>query len=202
MAHRFTSAAYPGAHLVEAVPILDYLTPAMAKWKREAQRDSHHIKAVIKQYCNDAVRNDLQQATLCAGLATDQVATGLSDSENAWLAATLAVGALETTSISLSFFLYAMSQHQNVQRQAQIELDRVVGQSCTPNFVDMVQLPYYVTAIVKEVLQWQPAVPLAAPHVVMEDDWYKGYFIPKGTTIIPNVWSMNRNKDIYGPDAD
>ncbi|GAW04364.1 cytochrome p450 [Lentinula edodes] len=179
-------AAYPGAHLVEAVPILDYLPSAMAKWKREAQRDSQHITAVVEQYYNDAVRNDLQQATLCAGLATDQVATGLSDIENAWVAATLAAGALETTSISLSFFLYAMSQHQNVQQQAQIELDRVVGQSRTPNFVDMAQLPY-VRAIVKEVLRWQPAVPLAVPHVVMEDDWYEGYFIPKGTTIIPNV---------------
>ncbi|KAJ3915046.1 cytochrome P450 [Lentinula edodes] len=189
LAHRFTSAAYPGAHLVEAVPILDYLPSAMAKWKREAQRDSQHITAVVEQYYNDAVRNDLQQATLCAGLATDQVATGLSDIENAW------------TCISLSFFLYAMSQHQNVQQQAQIELDRVVGQSRTPNFVDMAQLPY-VRAIVKEVLRWQPAVPLAVPHVVMEDDWYEGYFIPKGTTIIPNVWSMNRDKDIYGPDAD
>ncbi|KAH7875546.1 cytochrome P450 [Lentinula edodes] len=201
LAHRFTSAAYPGAHLVEAVPILDYLPSAMAKWKREAQRDSQHITAVVEQYYNDAVRNDLQQATLCAGLATDQVATGLSDIENAWVAATLAAGALETTSISLSFFLYAMSQHQNVQQQAQIELDRVVGQPRTPNFVDMAQLPY-VRAIVKEVLRWQPAVPLAVPHVVMEDDWYEGYFIPKGTTIIPNVWSMNRDKDIYGPDAD
>ncbi|KAJ3896443.1 cytochrome P450 [Lentinula edodes] len=201
LTHRFTSAAYPGAHLVESVPILDYLPPAMAKWKREAQRDSQHITAVVEQYYNDAVRNDLQQTTLCAGLATDQVATGLSDIENAWVAATLAAGALETTSISLSFFLYAMSQHQNVQKQAQIELDRVVGQSRTPNFVDMAQLPY-VRAIVKEVLRWQPAVPLAVPHVVMEDDWYEGYFIPKGTTIIPNVWSMNRDKDIYGPDAD
>ncbi|KAJ4467284.1 cytochrome P450 [Lentinula lateritia] len=203
MAHRFTSAVYPGAHLVEAVPILDYHPPAMAKWKREAQRDSHHIKAVIKQYYNDAVRNDLQQATLCASLATDQVATGLSDSE--CLACSHSCVSVETqymlTSISLSFFLYAMSQHQNVQEQAQIELDRVVGQSRTPKFADMAQLPY-VRAIVKEVLRWQPALPLAVPHVVMEDDWYEGYFIPKGTTIIPNVWSMNRDKDIYGPDAD
>ncbi|KAJ3850604.1 cytochrome P450 [Lentinula lateritia] len=201
LAHRFANAACPGAYLVEAVPILDYFPPAMAKWKREAQRDSQHITTMVKQYYNDAVRNDLQRSTLCAGLATDQVATGLSDVENAWVAVTLAAGALETTSISLSFFLYAMSQHQNVQEQAQIELDRVVGQSRTPKFADMAQLPY-VRAIVKEVLRWQPALPIAVPHVVMEDDWYEGYFIPKGTTIIPNVWSMNRDKDIYGPDAD
>lgn len=51
-----------------------------------------------------------------------------------------------------------MSQHQNVQEQAQIELDRVVGQSRTPKFADMAQLPY-VRAIVKEVHSSSDDVP-------------------------------------------
>ena len=29
---------------------------------------------------------------------------------------------------------------------------------------------------------------VAAPHRLMEDDWYKGYFIPKGSIVIPNIW--------------
>jgi len=35
----------------------------------------------------------------------------------------------------------------------------------------------------------------------MEDDWYEGMFIPKGTTCIPNVWYMNRDPEIYGENA-
>ena len=31
----------------------------------------------------------------------------------------------------------------------------------------------------------------AAPHTTTEDDVYKGYFIPKGTIIIPNSWLKN-----------
>jgi len=26
------------------------------------------------------------------------------------------------------------------------------------------------------------------PHVATEDDVYKGYFIPKGAIVVPNVW--------------
>ena len=28
----------------------------------------------------------------------------------------------------------------------------------------------------------------AVPHSTTEDDVYKGYFIPKGAIVIPNVW--------------
>jgi len=36
----------------------------------------------------------------------------------------------------------------------------------------------------------------------MQDDWYQGYFIPKGTICFANIWSLNRDRKIYGPDAD
>ena len=34
-----------------------------------------------------------------------------------------------------------------------------------------------------------------------QDDWYEGYFIPKGTIIIPNVWEMNHDPSTFGDDA-
>lgn len=35
----------------------------------------------------------------------------------------------------------------------------------------------------------------------LQDDWYDGYFIPSGTIIIANVWHLNRDERIYGPNA-
>lgn len=55
IAHRFTSAMYPGAHLVELIPILDYLPAAIAKWKRDAQRDYKRISNIFERYFNDTV---------------------------------------------------------------------------------------------------------------------------------------------------
>ncbi|KAF9070402.1 cytochrome P450 [Rhodocollybia butyracea] len=199
IAHRFTNAMYPGAYAVEILPILDYLPAPLATWKRDAKRDFKKISYILRRYFDDAVKNDTQRSSLCVNLSEDQ--SELTSVEKSWIAGTISIAALETTSNTLSFFIYAMTLHPNVQQQAQNELDRVVGRSRNPTFSDMPHLPY-VRAIVKEVLRWQPAIPLAVPHVSLKDDWYENYFIPKGTSCIANVWSMNRDKDVYGPDAD
>lgn len=71
------------------------------------------------------------------------------------------------TSNTLSYFLYAMILHPGIQEEAQKELDRVIGRSRNPTFADIPDLPY-VRAIVKELLRWQPAIPLAVPHISTE----------------------------------
>jgi cytochrome P450 len=35
------------------------------------------------------------------------------------------------------------------------------------------------------------------PHSVMEDDEYKGYFIPKGTLVLPSQWALLHDPEIY-----
>lgn len=87
----------------------------------------------------------------------------------------------------LTFFL-AMTLHPEVQRRAQRELDRIVGQGRLPKFDDRDSLPY-VSAIIKECLRWQPVGPLGVPHRSTADHVYKDqYFIPKGSIVISNVW--------------
>ncbi|KAJ3838054.1 cytochrome P450 [Lentinula raphanica] len=199
--HRFTSSLYPGAYLVEVLPILDYVPAKLVRWKRNATQDFHRISETFHKFYEDAVQNDQQRNSLCATLADTKLANGLTHAEKAWVTGSISVAALETTSTTLSFFIYAMIQHPHVQQQAQMELDRVVGRTRSPNFTDMAYLPY-MRAIVKEVLRWQPAIPLVVPRMAMEDDWYEGHFIPKGTALILNLWSMNRDRDVYGPDVD
>ncbi|KAJ3877326.1 cytochrome P450 [Lentinula edodes] len=199
--HISTNALYPGAHLVESLPILDYLPVAMAKWKRKAKHGFQQISNVYKNYYNIAVISNQQQPSLCVSLAENEVTGELSEVEKAWITGTISAASLDTTTVTLSYFLYAMSLHPSVQERAHHELDEVVGRSRIPTFDDMMELSY-IRAIVKEVLRWEPVTPLALPHAAMEDDWYKGYFIPKGTIIFPNVWSMNREEETYGRDAD
>jgi len=55
---------------------------------------------------------------------------------------------------------------------------------------------------VKEVLRWIPVDPIGLPHMSSQDDWYEGYFIPKGSICIANVWAIHRERAVYGDDAE
>ena len=77
-----------------------------------------------------------------------------------------------------------------VQKKAQAELMAVIGAHRLPEFDDEASLPY-VCALIKELLRWRSVVPLSVPHRSVEDDEYRGYFIPKGSIVISNIWCGN-----------
>jgi cytochrome P450 len=107
----------------------------------------------------------------------------------------------ETTSTTLMWWTHAMVAFPEAQRRAQAELDAVVGRERLPTYADAPRLPY-VRAIIKEVLRWRPVAPLGLPHIAAEDDWYDGIFIPKGATCMANIWHCNRDRSVFGDDAD
>lgn len=77
-----------------------------------------------------------------------------------------------------------MSLFPDVQRKAQEELGRIVGPDRLPEFSDLDDLPY-IQAVSLEAMRWMVVLPFAIFHRVICDDEYNGYFIPKGTTVIP-----------------
>uniref|UniRef100_A0A0W0FW70 Cytochrome P450 n=1 Tax=Moniliophthora roreri TaxID=221103 RepID=A0A0W0FW70_MONRR len=79
-------------------------------------------------------------------------------------------------------FILFMLWYPEVLKKAREEVDRVVGSDRLPTFEDEEQLPY-VMACIKELLRCRPPTPL-------EDTFYNGYFIPKGTLVFGNVWAM------------
>ena len=85
-----------------------------------------------------------------------------------------------------------MASNPDVLQKAQTELDAVVGPHRLPEFSDMKALPY-VCALIKELLRWRVVVPLGVPHRALEDDEYRGYFIPKGSLVIANIWWVLNN---------
>ena len=85
-----------------------------------------------------------------------------------------------------SFFL-AMTLFPEVQRKAQAEIDAVVGPDRLPNLNDRSSLPY-VEAVIKEVLRWQPVLPLGVPHRSVHEDIFNGFLIPKDSIIVTNIW--------------
>ncbi|KAF8908212.1 cytochrome P450 [Gymnopilus junonius] len=185
------AAARPGAFLVDFVPFLKHIPDWVpgTSFKRKAQEwraavtgmkdapfatvvnDMKDGKATPSFVCNllneldvkEGVDDDIETIKNCAGL-------------------TYAAGA-ESTVSTLASFILAIVLYPEVQAKAQDELDRVVGRDRLPDFSDRPSLPY-ISAIIKEVLRWNPVAPLGFPHMSTQGDELNGYFIPAGTIVI------------------
>jgi len=174
----------------------------MCAWRRNAEANFARDSVLFEGLYRDV------RERVTAGDATPSVSSelihdpkqNLTDQEAAWVAGSLYVGGSETTSSQLSWFMLAMVLHPEAQRRAQEEIDRVVGRDRVPTFKDQDDLPY-ITALVKETSRWRTVGPIGVPHRLAQDDFYNGYFLPKDTLCIVNVWHLNHDPDVYGPDA-
>ncbi|KAL0568631.1 hypothetical protein V5O48_013350 [Marasmius crinis-equi] len=111
-------------------------------------------------------------------------------------AAAIFSGGEDTTYASLQDFYLAMVLYPECQKRAYKEIVSVTGQNALPDSNDRELLPY-VECIVQEVLRWNVVAALGAPHRAINDDVYKGMFIPKGAMVIANIRGMSRDENMY-----
>jgi len=200
----FSIAAEPGAFLVDFLPSLKYI-PAWfpgAGFKR---------KAMVWRKLSQSMLNDPYQMTkrkISEGTARSSMMTDLieqytakdghidGEDDIAASAAIMYAGGSGTTVSTIISFILALVLYPEVQTRGQEELDRVIGRDRLPTFDDRLALPY-IEGIVKESLRWNPVSPAGIPHVLDKDDEYNGYFIPAGTTVIPNQWAMLHDETEY-----
>ncbi|KAF8970727.1 cytochrome P450 [Flammula alnicola] len=201
---RLANACIPGTSMVDMFPIMNYLPAWIAKWKRDALdwhvRESEMFegfyKDVGKQMKDGTARN-----SFVSSLIETEDKNKLSLKEAAWLAGIMFSAGAETTTASVANFFIAMIHYPEIMRKAQAEIDRVVGRDRLPSFSDRPNLPY-IRALVKELLRWRPAGPMGIPRRAAQDDWYDGYFIPKGATVISNIWAIDRDPQVYSDPED
>ncbi|KAF8128593.1 cytochrome P450 [Boletus edulis] len=113
-------------------------------------------------------------------------------------AATALLAASETSNSVLMAFFLMMVTNPEAQKNAQAQIDAVVGNARLPTIDDRSSLPY-VDAILREVLRYSPPVPLSVPHASVDDDIYAGFHIPKGSIVMVNIWSIMHDESRY-PD--
>ncbi|XP_075227318.1 putative cytochrome P450 304a1 isoform X2 [Lycorma delicatula] len=101
-----------------------------------------------------------------------------------------------TVPFMTSFIIYLLSKHQRVQKKCQEEIEDVVGKSRLPTLNDRPNLPYTEAAI-REALRFQTLVPLGVPHKATEDTTLGGYFIPKDTMVLTNLYSVHMDEKIW-----
>ncbi|KAM4642695.1 cytochrome P450 2C16-like [Discoglossus pictus] len=89
----------------------------------------------------------------------------------------------ETVSTTLRYGLMIILKHPDVEERIHKEIDQVIGRNRAPAIEDRSKMPY-MDAVIHEIQRFIDLLPLGAPHTVIRDVMFRGYFIPKGTNII------------------
>ncbi|KII86913.1 hypothetical protein PLICRDRAFT_273725 [Plicaturopsis crispa FD-325 SS-3] len=199
-------AAAPGSFYVDYLPFLKYVPEWMPgagfkrkarEWRKlqddvfnlpyEASRKAHMDGGSTPSFVSKCLEN----------IRSDDVTD--RDYQEYLIKATAAAmyeAGTDTIVTLVRTFILAMVFNPDVQVKAQKELDDVVGHGHLPGFEHENSLPY-VKAVLKELLRWRPSVPQGLPHLVRDEDAYNGYRIPSNTIVIPNIWAMLYNENIY-----
>ncbi|KAJ7268013.1 cytochrome P450 [Mycena rebaudengoi] len=198
----FNAATAPGAFLVDVFPSLLLLPEWLAPFKQTARIWAKATKNMVETPYLFVRRQ------MAAGTAPVSFVSSLLENEDElsdedvrdikFTASSLYGGGADTTAADLYGFFLAMTLSPDVQRQAQAEIDAVIGGDRLPVYSDLERLPY-VAAVVTELLRWHSVAPLGVPHCALEDGIIDGYLIPKGSIIIANLWNMLHDPKTY-PD--
>ena len=200
---RLITSAQPGAHMVDYLPVLDYLPDFLSGWRIKARALYSEMSALFVQELQagrERVARDGSLTTFIKHLDEAPEKDQTDEVQKAFIAGDLYAAGAETTAGVMVVFVMAMALHPQYQTRAWEELDRVVGPTRLPTFDDWDRLPY-VRAIISELHRWRPVGPIGFPRRVIQDDEYEGHLIPKGAMIIYNTWAINRNADFY-PDPE
>ncbi|EKM60777.1 uncharacterized protein PHACADRAFT_133539 [Phanerochaete carnosa HHB-10118-sp] len=196
----FDAAAVPGAFLVDIIPALKWVPSWFpgAAWKRRAQ-EWRSLFEQMTEIPYAMAKEQALQGTGTESIVSQNLHQDMSPEQEYDLkmaVASLYGGGSDTTVAVILSFLLAMTLYPEVQKKAQQEIDSVIGGDRLPLIHDRDQLPY-VQALISEVFRWNPIVPLGIPHRSTEDDTYRGYFIPKGSIVVVNMWHLFQDPEIY-----
>nr|XP_028577806.1 cytochrome P450 2K6-like [Podarcis muralis]XP_028577808.1 cytochrome P450 2K6-like [Podarcis muralis] len=157
-------------------------------------RDEMHafINVTFIQHLRDLDKND-QRSLIDSFLLKQQEEkdkpNGYFHNENLKaVVGNLFAAGMETTSTTLRWGLLLMMKYPEIQNKVQEEIAKVVGSS-QPRIEHRTKMPY-VDAVIHEIQRFSDIIPTNLPHATTVDVTLKGYFIPKGTHIVPLLTSV------------
>ena len=108
----------------------------------------------------------------------------------------LVISGSDTTATTICWILLYLLHNPEVETRLHEEINDVISRNRPPSLTDRRDMPY-MEATILEALRIASPVPMALPHSVPHDVTFKGYLIPKDTTIRVNLHSINMDSKIW-----
>ncbi|KAE8707439.1 Flavonoid 3'-monooxygenase [Hibiscus syriacus] len=116
----------------------------------------------------------------------------LTDIEIKALLLNMFIAGTETTPSTVEWTMAELIRHPMIMARVHQELDSVVGLDRLVSELDLPNLTY-LQAVMKETFRLHPAAPMSLPRIAADSCEINGYHIPKGATLLVNVWAIGRD---------
>lgn len=188
-------------NVADFFPVLKWFDPQ--RIKKNTTRDMEHAlnfasqfvrkRTVDRQNNRKSEKMDFLDVMLeFRGNQKDGEPEGISEKNISIMILELFMASTDTTTSTIEWVMTELLRNPSVMRDAQSELDKVVGRNKNIREEQIGELRY-LQALLKETLRLHPPVPLLVPHRATEDAIFMGYTIPKDTQILTNVWAIGRD---------
>ncbi|KAH6638978.1 cytochrome P450 [Boeremia exigua] len=198
---------------VDMFPLLNYLPESCSAWRGKAAKVRKNLQffyymlldCAQAELENDRAGNNEKPGgflSLLARLLREQDGkTKLDNHQLAYFGGGVLDAAVDTTYLTALTFIKILGGLPDVLKRAQEEVDSVSVGGQPPRVEDLEKLPY-LKACFFEILRWRPVVTINLPHTLDADDTFRGYFLPKGTVLLQNIWSDSHDPALYpSPDT-
>ncbi|KAL3862694.1 hypothetical protein ACJMK2_008647 [Sinanodonta woodiana] len=109
----------------------------------------------------------------------------------------LFIAGTEATSTIVTWASFYLATRPDIQSQIFEEIKAIVGIERLPSLQDMHSL-VYTEAFIMEVLRISNILMVRLSHAPVTDVWIRGYNIPKGMQIFPDINSVLSDPAVWG----
>ena len=165
--------------------------PGRARYRENLRIIEETVLGVTERARRDAGGEETL-LSLLMNMVDEESGERMSHAELRDEAVTLFLAGYETTSVTMTWALHALTQHPGLGHRLRVEVDRAVG-TRVPGFADLMSLTY-CRNVAQEALRLYAPVYWVARKAV-EDDVIDGFRIPAGTSMAVMVHFIHRHPE-------
>lgn len=189
---------------LNSMPFLRFVAPEKTNFnliKRFNAELHEFFMAIIanhkRSFHDDRANDDLIYAYIKEMKAREGTQSNYSDLQLTMIILDMFIAGSQTTSITLDLALMMMVLRPDVQARVQRDIDSALGDAQLATVADKSQLAY-VEAVLMEVARFFHIVPTSGPRRTLKPSKLGGYTIPRNTTILIGLRSVQMDKEHWG----